>query len=192
MKNFTFPEITKFFILLSSFLVMPMHLFSQTPTTPASDLSFSGIDGNRFRANFTTGDGAKRIIVAKAGSPVTAVPVDGIDYLADDFGEGNEIVPGEFVVYNGSYNYPYIEGLTHSTTYHIKVFEYNGSNFSTEYLTSNYLEGSQSTLTNPTIQASNITFSEVEGSKMKANWTNGNGSGRILIARANNAVNIEP
>ncbi len=191
MKNFSFlTGITSCIILLCGML--PMHVNAQAPTTPSSDLTFSSIDGDRFRLNFTKGDGAERIIIAKANSPVTAVPVDGTDYLADDFGEGNEIAPGEFVVYKGSYYRPTIKGLDHSTAYHLRIYEFNGSSFSTEYLTSSFLEGSQATLTNPAIQASNITFSNVVGSEMTVNWNNGDGSGRILIARADSPVDIEP
>ena len=192
MRNLYCLKIPKFFILLCAIIVMPMHIYAQAPTTPPTNLSTSGIDGNRFTVNFTRGDGGNRIIIAKANSPVTAVPVEGTDYLAGAFGLGNEIAPGEFVVYKGSYFNSAITGLNHSTTYHFKVFEFNGTDFSTQYLTSSYLEGNQTTLTNPTTQASDITFSNVLGSTMTVNWTNGNGSGRILIARANNAVNVEP
>ncbi|MGC1632492.1 MAG: hypothetical protein WA749_10315, partial [Gelidibacter sp.] len=192
MRNLYLIKIPKFFIFLCAFLAMPMHIYAQAPTTPSSNLSFSSIDGERFNVNFTRGNGARRIIVAKADSPVTAVPVNGTDYLAGAFGVGNQISPGEFVVYKGTAASASITGLTHSKVYHFKVFEFNGSDFSTQYLTANYLQGNQSTLTNPTTQASNITFSNVLGSSMTVNWTRGNGTGRMLIARANNPVNVEP
>src|SRR5690554_4671948 len=151
-----------YFFLLCSLILLPLQMYSQAPTTPSTNLSFSSIDGNRFYMSFTRGNGAQRIIVMKTDSPVTAVPVDGIDYLASTtFGSGNEIAPGEFVVYEGTSSGTTITGLSPSTTYHIKVFEFNGTNFSTEYLTSSFLEGSRATLTNPTTQASNITFSNV-------------------------------
>src|SRR5690554_1641558 len=182
-----------YFFLLCSLLLLPLQTYAQAPTTPSSNLSISSIDGDLFSINFTRGNGAQRIIVMKADSPVTAVPVDGIDYLANTtFGTGNEIAPGEFVVYEGTSYYSTIYGLSPTTTYHFKIFEFNGTNFSTEYLTSSYLEGSQATLTNPTVQASNITFSDVMSSKMKVSWTNGNGSSRILIARAGSPVDVEP
>ena len=192
MRNLHFLQITKFFIILCSFVLLPLHVHAQAPTTPASNLTILDLDGDRFRVNFTRGDGARRIIIAKAGSPVTAVPVEGTDYLSGAFGAGNQIIPGEFVVYKGTSNVAVITGLTHSTTYHFKIFEFNGSDFSTQYLTSSFLEGNQATLTNPTVQSSAITFENVLGSTMRVNWTNGNGSGRILIARANNPVNVEP
>src|SRR5690554_4023801 len=182
-----------YFFLLCSLLLLPLQTYAQAPTTPSSNLSISSIDGDLFSINFTRGNGAQRIIVMKADSPVTAVPVDGIDYLANTtFGTGNEIAPGEFVVYEGTSYYSTIYGLSPSTTYHFKIFEFNGSNFSTQYLTTSYLEGSQATLTNPTVQASDISFSDVLPSSMKVSWVNGNGSNRFLVARADSPVNVEP
>ena len=74
---------------------------AQAPTTPSSNLNFNLFDVNYLRASLTKGDGDKRLIIAKIGSPVTAEPTDGVDYISGDFGLGNEIAPGEFVVYEG-------------------------------------------------------------------------------------------
>jgi len=180
------------FSTLLFLLLWSGDILAQEPTTPSSNLVFSGIDGNRMRLNYTSGNGEKHLIIAKEGSPVTAIPSDGVDYVAGNFGAGNEIAPGEFVVYEGSSTIPFLNGLDHSTTYHFRIFEFNGSNTSTDYLTSSFLEGSQATLTNPTTQASNLTFSNVAGTSMSVNWTSGNGTGRILIAKAGSPVDVEP
>lgn len=180
------------FSTLLFLLLWSGDILAQEPTTPPSNLVFSGIDGNRMRLNYTSGNGEKHLIIAKEGSPVTATPSDGVDYVAGNFGAGNEIAPGEFVVYEGSSTIPFLNGLDHSTTYHFRIFEFNGSNTSTDYLTSSFLEGSQATLTNPTTQASNLTFSNVAGTSMSVNWTSGNGTGRILIAKAGSPVDVEP
>ncbi len=177
-----------------------------SPTENATGMNFRSLDGNRFIFDMDyytanqSGNGEKRMIIAKAGSAVTAVPVDGVEYTASrTFGNGTEIAPGEFVVYNGSGSiYETLLNLQPRTTYHFKVFEYNGSGTETYYLTTVDGNGnpvfttSQSTLSNPTVQASNLIFSNVEFTKMKASWTNGDGSSRILIARANSPVDIEP
>ena len=93
---------------------------------------------------------------------------------------------------------PSIYGLDHSTEYYIKVFEYNGTNSETSYLTTDDAEGnpildfSMTTLTYPTVQASNIVFSNLLGENMTVSWTNGDGNGRILIIREDSPVDIEP
>ncbi|MBW6480765.1 MAG: hypothetical protein K0B37_15150, partial [Bacteroidales bacterium] len=178
-------------ILCVILLLINVHVFAQAPSVPSSNLSFSGIDGDRFYVSFTRGDGARRIIVAST-SPITAEPVNGADYLAGSFGLGNELAPGQFVVYNGTASGTWINGLNHSTTYYFRIYEYNGTSFSTEYLISEYLEGSATTLTAPTDQASSLTFSNVTGNAMTVGWSKGNGAGRLLIARADSPVEVEP
>ena len=166
---------------------------AQAPTTPSSNITFNYSDVNRLRFSLTPGDGEKRLIVAKVGSPVTGEPADGVDYISGNFGLGNEIAPGEFVVYEGiGYSNIFLNGLIPNTTYYIKVFEFNGGNSTTEYLTSATAEGSGSTLGEPTTQSSDITFSNVLGESMTVNWTNGDGTGRMLIIREGSPVDTEP
>src|SRR5690606_16018450 len=79
-----------------------------------------------------------------------------------------------------------------------KVYEFNGSGAGTFYLKtadSNnipVLEASRSTISYPTVQTGNIFVNSKTTSSFNINWTNGNGSNRILIARANEPVNVEP
>ena len=49
-----------------------------------------------------------------------------------------------------------------------------------------------STCSTPTTQAASINFSSVSSSQMTISWTNGNGSGRILVAKANSSINDAP
>src|SRR5690606_25363274 len=97
MKNFYFLTLT----ILFQLSIFGNDVQAQAPTVPSSNLTISNVDGNRFYVSFTRGDGAKRIIVASS-QPVTAIPQNGTDYMADDFGEGNEIASGQFVVYEGT------------------------------------------------------------------------------------------
>jgi len=163
------------------------------PTIPASGITFTSLDGGSFRVNWINGNGARRIIVARQGSAVTAVPADGTDYNASStFGSGDAILPGQFVVYDNTSTFLDLNGLQPGTTYHFRIYEYNGTGASTSYLTSSFASGSQSTLTAPTIQTSGINFTNIGGSTVRINWINGNGSGRIVIARQGSPVNADP
>ncbi|MBN2682448.1 MAG: lamin tail domain-containing protein [Bacteroidales bacterium] len=153
------------------------------PTTEASALSFSSVGENSITVAWTNGDGSKRILVGRAGSAVTSNPVDGTTYTADAvFGNGDDIGTNEFVLYVGNGSTVNISGLNHSTTYYFKVFEYNCIPSAELYLTASPLNGSQATIScaEPT-QATNITFPSVFSTSLTLNWTNGNGSGRIVI-----------
>ncbi len=44
----------------------------------------------------------------------------------------------------------------------------------------------------PTVQASNITFTNVSTTSFKVNWTNGNGANRIVLIKSGSAVNFIP
>jgi hypothetical protein len=44
----------------------------------------------------------------------------------------------------------------------------------------------------PTIQTSNITFSDVTPSSFTINWTSGNGTNRLVLVKAGSAVNNDP
>ena len=141
------------------------------------------------------------MVIIKQGSPVTAVPVDGNEYTASTiFGNGHEIAPGEFVIAStsGWINNRNISGLQPHTTYHFKVYEFNGSGPNAYYLVTNdadnvpVYEASQATISYPTVQAAGIFVNSKTTKSFNINWTRGNGSNRILIARANEPVNVEP
>ena len=71
------------------------------PTSPSHSLWFNAIDGGYFNLGWSPGNGARRIMVCKAGSIPAFVPQNGIDYNANTaFGQGQEVAPGEFIVYD--------------------------------------------------------------------------------------------
>jgi hypothetical protein len=163
------------------------------PTTASTNLTYSSIEGNSMTLGWTIGNGAKRIIIGRKDSPVTAVPANGVDYIANaTFGLGNEVSAGQFVLYDNTGSLSAITGLLPGSTYYFAVFEYNGSGFTTEYLLAPFLAGTKATLVAPTTQPSGISFSLVTGNSMKISWTAGNGTGRLVLIRAGSAVNANP
>jgi hypothetical protein len=163
------------------------------PSVAASNAAFSSLEGNGMRFTWTNGNGNRRIVVARAGSAVTAVPVDGVDYTANSvFGSGDDLGGNQYVVSDGLNSLVDVSGLSHSTVYHFRVYEYDGTGATTAYLTSSFLAASQSTLLPPTIQASNISFTNISGSTVTINWTNGNGGRRMVVGRAGGPVNTDP
>lgn len=178
---------TLFFVLLS------LHGIAATPTVPASNLNFPQVDGGFFNVAWTAGNGARRIIVCKAGSAVSFRPQNGIDYAENtNFGSGQQVAPGEFVVYDNAFTSFFLTNLNPSTQYFFAVFEYNGSGATTEYLTANFLSGSASTSTIPTTQVSNANFTTITTNSVTFNWTSGNGQRRLIVVREASPVNADP
>jgi hypothetical protein len=177
--------------------LVPGHTGSATtttyPTDPGSGMSFTSNEGNRIQGNWTPGDGVRRIVVV-SGSAVTGTPTDGISYSASsNFSSGDEISPGEYVVYNGGGSNFTVQGLMPDELYYFKVFEYNGTEGNnTYYLTTGAISGSYTTLGPPTTGVQNITFSNVTGSSLTLSWTNGDGGNRLVLGREGAAVDYTP
>lgn len=169
--------------------------FSAAPTVGPSNLIFSNVGNSQMTLNWTNGDGAARIVVLRTGSPVTADPVDGLDYV-----NYQSLVGGQIVVYKGSgstfdFKNTGFGPLVPGTDYHFEIFEFNGSGMSTEFLTSSTAVGNQiaaSPIGEPTSGASNFTFPLVEGNSIDLSWSSGDGANRIVVAKEGSAVDAAP
>jgi hypothetical protein len=112
--------------------VVPATIGSiSAPTTQASNITFGSVGQNGMNTSWTNGDGAKRIVIMNTSNSFTN-PTDGTDPTSNTTYSGS----GEQVVYNGSSNSVAVTGLSASTTYWFRAYEYNGSGTGTLYLTS--------------------------------------------------------
>lgn len=164
------------------------------PPVPATNLSFSNIQGNQITLSCNPGNGISRMIVAKAGSPVDAWPVDFTGYTSNgNFGSGSDLGGGNFVVGSSVNSTFSIGNLMPNTVYHFAVVEFNGSGTSSYYQDPAIVaKASSSTLTSPTITTSNFFANNITGNSMQLTWTRGNGTSRLIIARAGSPVDVIP
>ncbi|GGB68937.1 hypothetical protein GCM10007424_06130 [Flavobacterium suaedae] len=120
------------------------------PATSATNVTFNNVGASAFTVNFTAGSGTNRLVVLKQGSAVTAIPTDGTSYTASaTFGLGSDIGSASYVVYNGTASSVTVTGLTASTSYHVAVFEFNGSAGTQNYKTTTPATGNRTTLNAP-------------------------------------------
>ncbi|HOY94377.1 MAG TPA: T9SS type A sorting domain-containing protein, partial [Catalimonadaceae bacterium] len=104
------------------------------PTVEGS-IATSALGFNTVTLTLTPGNGANRVVVARAGSAVSTAPTDATPYTANNFfGSGSTTGAGEFVVYNGAGTSVTVNGLVQGTTYHFAVYEYNGTGCALNYL----------------------------------------------------------
>ncbi len=109
-----------------------------SPSVASSLLNASVINCNDVQLVWNSGNGANRLVIARAGSTVNAFPVDGTGYSANPvFGSGSDLGNGNFIVYNGSGNSAVVSGLSPGITYYFTVIEYNGNNLFANYYTQN-------------------------------------------------------
>lgn len=169
------------------------------PSNQANTIITSGATAVSLVLNFTRGNGQRRIVVAKANSPVSSNPVDGTNYTANaNFGSGTQIGSGNYVVFDGivtDNDQVTIGGLNLTTTkYYFKVFEYNGKHgtnvsnviFQTGVANLNPLASP------PITPASALNFQNVTKNSFSLGWNNGNGDSRVLIAKASSTVDADP
>jgi hypothetical protein len=97
-----------------------------SPTVNAFNTSFSGVTTTSVTFNWTSGNGDKRMVIARETDPVNVFPMDGIDYTANST-YGTSVIAGSdnYIVYNGTGNSVTVTGLNPAKTYHFRVMEYN-------------------------------------------------------------------
>ncbi len=152
-------------------------------TIQASNISFSYVSSSQMTLQWENGDGTNRIVVAKANSPVNGVPIDGQYYYANsNFGSGSILGPDEFVIYNGAGSNVTVRNLSRGVQYHFRIFEYSCE--TPKYLKSPALENPTSKIAEdciaPTSQAQTLSFSFVSTQQFTVNWSNGNGTRRVV------------
>ena len=100
------------------------------PDNQASNAQADAQSETQIDVSWTRGDGDKVIVLAKQDDAVDSNPVDGTSYTANaQFGSGDEIGNGNYVVYIGTGTSVSVTGLTNSTTYHFAVYEFNDTDF---------------------------------------------------------------
>jgi len=98
------------------------------PTTQASNITFSNISLSQMDVSWTNGNGTNRLVIVKEENEVNTNPNDLTSYSANAaLGNGDELGSGNFVVYNGNGNNFTLTGLSEGTTYHLRIYEYNGT-----------------------------------------------------------------
>ncbi len=164
------------------------------PTTASSNIVFTAFTETSLTLTWTSGNGSNRIVVAREEAIVDSLPKDGQNYTASTtFGQGSNLGNGQFVLFNGSGNTVSVIGLNPEKIYHFAIFEYNGNNNLTSYLSTNKATGNRSTLaTEPTLNVTDISFVAVDLTTLSLSFTNGNGTGRLVIAKKGAATSLEP
>ena len=169
------------------------------PTTQASSISFSSVNFTQIDLSWTAGNGSKNIVFVKQANTGTASPVDESNYTANAaFGSGSQISStGWYAVYDGTGTSVTLTGLSAGTDYIAQVFTYNGitsggENYFTDTATNNPNTQATAEVTEPTTQATNITFSSIAYTQMTIGWSNGDGTKRVVFVKQANTGTATP
>jgi CubicO group peptidase (beta-lactamase class C family) len=136
---------------------VPAHDFFDSPTVNANGHVATNITNTSMDLSWTNGNGSNRIVVAKEiintgrASQFDAFPMDGTDYSANNqFGSGDDLGDGSFVVYNGTGTSVTLSNLNSGTEYAIRVYEYSQNTNTANnalYMLGNVEDFNQSTTT---------------------------------------------
>lgn len=160
---------------------------TNTPNSQATIYYANDITPTGMSLEVDKGDGAQMLIIARAGAAVNVDPEDLTPYeVGDDLGGGNR------VVYVGSGSTADITGLEQNTTYHFAAFSFNGGSGQEYYLTEFPSTLSETTYGYPAGQGSGITLTEITNTSMRVRLTKGTGQQRLIVVRAEAAVNSAP
>lgn len=98
------------------------------PSTQSA-ITFGTVTGTSAVVNFSGGDGAYRILVARTDTVVSWAPIDGITVNGVNaaFTSAQDQNDGNVVVYAGNGNTVTVTGLSVATKYYFAVYEYNGN-----------------------------------------------------------------
>lgn len=148
------------------------YTIAAEPTIQATAVTFSALSATGFKIDFTKGDGTNRIVLVKSGSAVDVNPVDANAYTSNTtFSSGAEIGIGNRVVYNGTGTSVTVTGLSANTTYHVAVYEFNGTGGNVNYLTTSPATGSQLSLVTAPSTPTALTFGSVTYNSFTASFT---------------------
>lgn len=164
------------------------------PANAATNATINNIGAGQFDINWINGTGENRIVVVKQGAPLGLgeTPVDGNDYTANStFGTPGTALGTGFVVYKGTGNQLTLMGLQPNTQYFVGIFE--SSCTSPNYKTNAFATTSGSTTapcSEPSTSATAVQFANVTNSSMDINWSNGNGSKRVVVVKAGAPIGV--
>lgn len=118
------------------------------PTVNANNMVFTNVSATQIGVGWTSGDGARRIVVVKQGTTTTWTPTDSVgpSGVNSDFPQATDQGGGNRICYDGTGNSFLLRGLNPGTYYSFAVYEYNGTGTGANYLTGgSVLVGSRAT-----------------------------------------------
>ncbi len=155
--------------------------------TQTTAIGFGTLGSTSYAVSYTAGSGLSRLVVAKQGGAVDWTPTDATAYAGENntFGSGTELSAGNFLVHRGASPFT-LSGLTAATDYHIRIFEYQGTNDTLNYNT-DAAAGNPSNRyalsTEPTGHAATFTATAVSDTEIDLDWGAGTGESGFLILR---------
>jgi endonuclease I len=117
------------------------------PTLSSSSFTITNLSNTSVTLNWKSGNGNRRLVIAREGGAVNAFPTDTFHYNANsNITLAPTLDNGNMIVYNGTGSSVTLQNLAQSTLYHYAVIEYNGWYSTCNYQSAGFLTSSSTTL----------------------------------------------
>jgi hypothetical protein len=117
------------------------------PINPSKAIVFTKVTSDSMYLKWTAGIGQGRVMIIKKGGFPSAKPFSGLSYIANsEYGKGDSLSDGSFVVYDGDSNEAVIANLEPNTIYGIEIFDYNIGDFGNTYQVDSFAYALKATL----------------------------------------------
>ncbi len=114
--------------ILSATSSWPTWDLMLAPTQNASNIAFSNVTSTSVTVNWSSGNGAKRLLLIRPDEAINDFPLDGTDYTANaNYASAPVLGTDIKIVYNGTGNSANVTGLAAGKNYYFRVVEYNNS-----------------------------------------------------------------
>lgn len=105
-----------------------LSLGCNKPTVQVQNPTLNQVSLTSFEINWVNGSGNQSLVIARENYPVASIPQDGISYSANPiWGNGEELLLEEFVVYSGNLNSVTLFNLNPGSTYYFNIHTFNSS-----------------------------------------------------------------
>lgn len=170
-----------------------------TPVTQATDLSVLSVSSTQIKINFKRGSGNGGVLVVVSKDyPLYTDPECGVSYNAPTTNAVNFSDPGLTdldygkVVYKNTTNVIGTSlnlNLNNLTTgqYYFYVYEYDNSANGPVYLKPAAEVSAAILLPQPSVNLTNVTITNILSDRATISWTNGNGTGRMVVITPDDA-----
>ena len=177
----------KFYIILLTlltFMFAGVGDLVAAPSTQASYVSFSNVGTTQMRITWINGNGGNRIVTITPAVNAEEAPTDGTSYSANaDYSTAAPITTNSKVVYNGSgrTRSVLVSGLSASTSYTVKVYEYNFPGGVIDYNIDATNENPRDIKTGIAAPSA-ISFASIGSYSANALWTSGNTNDEFIVS----------
>ena len=145
---------------------------SGAPNTQASNMRIAHISFNQFYGTWDRGNGQKILVTCTPCGLSETTPNYGVEYGANSDYSQAPTIGDSRLVYLGTSDSRLITGLSDNTCYRLRAYEYNGSNFTSQYLLSNPATESATTLDINCIPPPifSLSYSNITSNGVTVNW----------------------